>query len=379
MKHFLLPRFVLAIAILIGMTPACNDDKRPDLLIGTAYDAADFGLNTVNESSTLGLFDDLTVEMKKGRTAGVQVDLQSLQNLYNGGFVPGISAYTIPYYDAKIGGPGGWLEQLVLASGNTYQPGQTDGEGGVYGGYLFDENGVEYEQLVQKGLFGAALYNRAIVLMSDADFDAADADRLLKVFGAAPAFKNSDNATKHGADADKYLAAYAARRDKNDGKGLYTQLRAQFLKLQAATQAGDEYRKERDEALAEIRILWEKANAATVINYCHSSIAQLSATNPTDTAKAAALHSLSENVGFLHGWRTLSQPYRKITDTQIDQYLNLLNAPANGKPELYKFATEPALQLPKLLQLIEDLQTLYGFTEQEVEDFKKNWVSEQGR
>ena len=48
----------------------------------------------------------------------------------------------------------------------------------------------------------------------------------------------------------------------------------------------------------------------------------------------------------------------------------LFNAPANATPTAYKFATEPATQLPKLQQVITKLQGIYGFTNTELEDFK---------
>jgi hypothetical protein len=59
--------------------------------------------------------------------------------------------------------------------------------------------------------------------------------------------------------------------------------------------------------------------------------------------------------------------------------LALLNAPTNGTATSFKFITDPANELPKLQQIITKLQQIYGFTTQEIEDFKKNWVAEQNR
>ncbi|HRI60058.1 MAG TPA: hypothetical protein PK228_10055, partial [Saprospiraceae bacterium] len=115
----------------------------------------------------------------------------------------------------------------------------------------------------------------------------------------------------------------------------------------------------------------------TIINYLYAVISKLSATNPSDADIASALHSYGETVGFTHGFRTLDN--KKITDTEIDELLTLLNAPATGTPTSYKFATDPLNELPKLTQVIAKLQSIYGFTAQELEDFKKNWVAEQNR
>jgi hypothetical protein len=51
-----------------------------------------------------------------------------------------------------------------------------------------------------------------------------------------------------------------------------------------------------------------------------------------------------------------------MTDAQIDELLVLLNAPHNGTPTSYKFVMDFSNEYPK-----------------EIEDFKKNWVAEQGR
>ena len=175
------------------------------------------------------------------------------------------------------------------------------------------------------------------------------------------------------------MAVYAARRDKNDGNGFYTQLKNNFIRLQAVAKAGADYKKEQDEAVADIKLTWEKVNAATVINYCHAVIANMSKTNPAEADKANSLHAYGECVGFIHGWRTIPQTQKKITDAQIDEILTLLNAPATGPPTSYLFITDPVNQLPKLTQVINKLKTVYGFTDAQIEDFRKNWLNEQAR
>ena len=105
----------------------------------------------------------------------------------------------------------------------------------------------------------------------------------------------------------------------------------------------------------------------------------MSATNPTDSDKAASLHAYGECVGFVHGWRTIPQGYKTITDAEIDEILTLLNAPVDATPTSYKFISDPLNELPKLTQVIQKLKTRYQFSDQEIEDFKKNWVAEQGR
>jgi hypothetical protein len=371
------------LCISISLFTACEEDeKRPDLVIPTAYEATNYATNAATQRAVVSQLVSLTDEAKKGRVSGATVTKTALDNLFTAGS-PSLQAVITSYFKGKLEGTNGWFDELAKASGGTYTPSATiTGNGGVYGtgssAYLFDENGLEIEQLVEKGQFGATHYNHAIALITGT-IDATTADKLLAIFGATPSFPNSGSNNVAADIRDRATANYAARRDKNDGNGFYSQLKIQFIKLQAALKAGSEYNQERDEAIAEIKLLWEKVNFATVINYCHTVITTMSATTLTDNQKASALHSYGECVGFTHGWRTIAQAHKKITDTQIDEILTLLNAPQNGTATSYKFITDPVNELPKLTQIINKLKDLYGFTTQEIEDFKSNWVSIQGR
>jgi hypothetical protein len=370
---FKLALFGLSLLVFFS---ACGEKEKAPLAIPATYDGASFAANTATQDAVRSQLEALVNEAKKGRTNGVVVDYTQLSQLYNAGS-PSIKSITTSYYADRLDGAGNWLDQLAQASGGAYTPGTPVGQGGTFGAYLFEENGLEMEQLLEKGLFGAALYNHAIALMQG-NLTPATADQLVRIFGAHPDFPNTPTAA-NAANPDKFMANYAARRDKNDGKGLYSQMEASFIRLQAALKAGSEYNDERDQALAAIRLTWEKVNAGTIINYCHSVISTMSATNPTDANKASALHAYGECVGFIHGWRTIPQDFKQISDAEIDEMLTLLNAPYNATPTSYKFITDPLNELPKLTQVITKLKAEYGFSDQEIEDFRKNWVTEQGR
>lgn len=362
-------------ALLICMLSACGEKEKAPLAIPVAYDGSAFVENTSTETALIGQLAALVKEAKKGRT-GELLDYNTLSQLFTAGN-PSLQSICTPYYASRLNGPNQWLSEMAKASGNTYTPGTPTGNGGTFGAYLFDENGLEMEQMTEKGLFGAALYHYAITLMQ-APMTPATADQLLLIFGAHPDFPNTPTAAK-AAHPDRVMANYAARRDNNDGNGLYFQMKNAFIKLQAALKAGPDYDTERDEALATLRITWEKINAATVINYCHTVVTTMSATNPTDQDKANALHAYGECVGFIHGWRSIPSAYKSLTDAEIDNILERLNAPNAGTPTSYLFITDPLNELPKLLQVIQQLKAQYGFSNQETEDFRKNWVTEQGR
>jgi hypothetical protein len=363
-----------ALCVSLVMT-SCKEEKDP-LVVPSAYDGTNYTANTEAEYNLRSLFKVLVSEMQKGRTEGTTLTYDVLKLFYTQGS-PSLMNITTPYYSALIEPQDGYLYELAKGSGALYVPGTPIGQGGTFNGYLFDENGTEMEQLVDKGLYGAALYHYAWNLMQS-EVGSAEVDQLVAIFGAHPSFPNTPTATKT-AYPDVYMANYAARRDKNDGSGLYSQIQNAFIRLQAAVQAGADYNQERDQALAEIRLLWEKVNYATVVNYCHSIISLLSATNPSAVDQAKALHALGECIGFVHGWRGLPAGSKQFTDAEIDELLALLNNPVGGASASYLFVTDPVNELGKLTQLIQKVQVKFGFTDQEIIDFKTNWVSAQGR
>jgi hypothetical protein len=366
--------FLLTIAGVTLFFAACKkeEEKKSEtpLDIASSYDSSNYLLNSEKYGALRGNFDLLVVECKKARVNGVVVNESSLNNFFEAG-TTSIKSVTIPSYASQLQGPNGWFKQLALASGNAYHVDSSSINGGTFGGYLFDENGFEPEQMIEKGLFGAALSHEAIKILNN-NPGLNEVDYALGLIGATPHFKSSNNA-KHGSAADKYLAVYLARRDKNDGNGFYTKLKSDFLKLQAAIKGGEKYTKEKNEAIQSIKLTMEQANFATIINYCHTSIANLTLTTLTEAQKAATLHALGECVGFAIGWKEL--PGKKITDAQIDELLTLLNN--NAKPST--FITNRVSEITKLQQTISKIKEIYGFTDVQVEDFKKNWVSEQNR
>ncbi len=365
-------------------TSCKKDDDQPKaaLTIPGSYDAAAFDTNAATELAVADRLVAISVEARKGRTTGTVVPFATLNDLYTTG-TPSLQSLATPYYNGLLSNANGYLAQLSAASGGTYTPGApvAGATGGTYGAspsvYLFDENGTDLQELIINGQYGATLYNHALTLLNG-NLSATTSDRVVAIMGISPTFPSSGNATKH-TRPDRLLAGYAARRDKNDGNGFYSLLKNDLIKLQAAIKAGDQYKPEQQEAIAGIKRNLERVTAATVINYCHSVISTMSQTTTTDAQKAASLHSYTECVGFLNGWRTHSAANKLITDAQIDEVLVLLNAPVDGPLTTYKLITEPVTELPKLQQVISRLKAIYGFSDAQIEDFKKNWVTEQDR
>lgn len=369
---------LLSVAIVAVLTSCSNNDDKndspkPTLNVPTSYDSTGYGANTVAEAAVRTNLRSFVSEIQKGRSAANTLDATVLQSKFSN-----IKSLVPAAYASKVEG---WIVDIAAASGKYYLPAATvTGEGGVYStvsgaAYLFDETGIEPEQLVEKGLFSAMLYNYAIKLLN-AELTTADVDRTVAIYGASPVFPNTNTASKTQFP-DAFSALYAARRDKNDGNGFYTLNRDAFIKLKAAVAAGKDYEAERKEAIATIKANWEKSSAATVINYCKDGRTKIALN--TDADNASALHSLSEAVGFTLGWKQVAQSDRIITDAQIDEVLALLNAEDGKTSTFYLFVTDGPNQIQKLQTVIEKLQSIYGFTAEQVNDFGSNWITVQSR
>jgi hypothetical protein len=357
-KKYLLISFLA----LIGCE---TNNIKTELVIPEKYDGAAYEINSSDEIKARIALNDLSNEMKKGRT-GLRVESTNT-TIHLSILKPLVTTYYMKFIEEKL-----LPELLASNTGKLLNPGK---EGGLYGDNLFNKYGIENEQVIEKGLYASAFYNSAYTIATGTR-DQKTTDKIVALFGAHPNFANSNNSALHN-NPDVFIANYVARRDKNDGSGFYSNVQNGLIKLQAAIKAGNAYSKEQDDAVVLIFENWEKGSASTAINYIYSVISKLSSTNPDDATKASALHSFSEVLGFLHGFKGVNE--KIITDKEIDELLTLLNVPVGEIPKTLNFLSQPATELPKIVQVLTKLQNIYGFSTAEMEDFKKNWVSEQNR
>jgi len=387
------------LAVVLVFFASCKEDDKvttpppPDLQIPTFYDSTGYAANVVTESQVRSQLATLTSRMQVGRNMDSTVTLAALQNLYNGTTLRTVTGAS---YQAKIDIA---LSELARATGKGVRyawENAPNGDGGVIPtavggrtGYLYDENVLELEQVVEKGLFAAAMYNHAVSLISAGNITEATIDKLVEIYGAKPGFGNNER--NSDPNRDRFSAQYAARRsDSANANSIYAQIKRNLITAKAAVKAGSAFNQLRDQALADFKLNWEKALAATVINYCHSTLAGLTAPNRDDGIVTSAMHAYGEAVGFLSGWRAVPASQRRITDAQIDELLDLLRAPynqtANAQSYLFLSTSSATAQLYRLdgrndpnTGVIERLAQIYGFSNQEVEDFKRNWVAFQNR
>lgn len=364
--RLLRPFFAGPLLILIAI--GCTDSEPNGPTLPSTYDSTGFAVATVDQHRVVEAFESLESLMESARTPGVRVSLSELTSA-----IAPVRDEILPTFKDDLTG---YARELADASGGAHDwksiP-DANSTGGTYGGYIFNEAGIDVEELIAKSLFSTLFYHQADKL-AQKPVTKESLHRLLALYGASPQFRNSDQAEM---DRDKLVAGYCARRDPNDGKGPYTLVKLEFIRAQAAVVAGDQA-----QAYASVRSIlrmWERSQMATVINYCYATIEGLRASNVTDSIRARAMHAYGECVGILMGWRYIDESLRATTSAELDELLGLLFAPMNGPWKSYQLWQDPVTHLPNVITVRERLQDIWSFTDEEMISFKTNWVSAQGR
>ena len=364
--------YLLAASVIV--TSSCkkeeedDDDKSPSLKVPSEYVSPDYANNVVTEELVLSELGDLS-----GDAGDAESELYSNPSytISSIAYPSTLSSVTVTSYKTKVNG---WLLELVKAvndndgfqnpgSGNSPAIGE---EGGLLGKRLLDETGLEIEQMLDKGHYGAACYNHAVSVINGDLSSSSSIDKLVAIFGTTPDFV-ADDAAK--------ASKYAKRRSNNDnGTGFFYDIKTNLITAKAAIDGGSSFNKKRDNALNDFLLNWEKSNFATVINYCYGAKTAITdASSLIGTAKdeklGDAMHAYSEAVGFTHGF--LDASVKQISNAEINEILTLLLAPSSGTTESFRFLNEAAL-LSNLTSVEDKIQEIYGFTDSEVASFYEN-------
>lgn len=350
----------MAVGSVLLFTSCEDEDTNPQLTIPDTYQSAAFESNVTAERAVMDELSAMTSAVNDAEANAQQTIVAAIDYPSN------LSSVTISGYRNLVQD---WLVELVKSANDDdvfQNPGQggtpADGEeGGLLGTRLLDENGLELEQMVQKGSFGAALYNHALTVVNGDLTDPAAIDRLVEIHGALPSF---DPASTRAA------ATYSKRRSNQATEtGPFYDIRNSLITARAAIEAGGAFDAERDQALRDFLLAWEESNFATVIYYCNATKVQLQSAGEDPEALGNAMHAYAEGVGFAHGFKGISD--KVITDAQIDNILELLLAPEGEAPASYRFLNDATL-LSNLDQIISDIQDIYGFSDEEVATFFVN-------
>jgi len=365
---------VLVLGLLSFGVLSCSDDDNDmvTLNVPDTYQSANYDSNVATEDQVVGELGTMTAEVNNAEANAPNAGISSIS------YPATLASITEPNYKGLIEG---WLPELVNSANSTdgfINPGlgnapDDSDEGGLLGTRLLDEYGLELEQMIEKGSFGASLYNHAITVVNNIKSgeegftDPGAIDRLVEIHGAQPNFDVSDVTA---------AATYSRRRSDLDAQtGFFFDIKDNLITAKAAMEAGPQFDTQRDEALDEFLLNWEKSNFATVIYYCNAAKNQLqSAFQLTDSAEkdaalGNAMHAYAEGVAFAHGFKRLT--IKQISDGEIDFILAELKAVEGQNPESHEFLNDISL-LQDLEDLITYIQDIYGFSDAEVEGFYEN-------
>jgi hypothetical protein len=361
---------VFSLVIVGVLFASCSSDDEgsgsPSLNIPDEYVSINFDSNVVAENTVIDELSALTSSLNAAESNAQSTAVSPID------YPSTLSTVTLPTYRPLVTD---WLVQLVNSAnssdgfqnpgfGNMPAVGQ---EGGLLGTRLLDEYGLELEQMIEKGSFGAALYNHALTVINGDLTDSGVIDKLVEIHGTDITFNPSETTA---------AATYSRRRSNLTAEtGFFFDIRENLITAKAAIEAGSEFDAVRDAALADYLLNWEMSNFATVIYYCNATKDLLTSAfalpngPEKDVELGNAMHAYAEGVAFAHGFRGLSD--KLITDAEIDSILANFLAVAGQNPESHRFLNETDL-FSNLDTVITDLQNIYGFTDAQVISFYVN-------
>lgn len=314
--------------------------------------------------------------------AGAALTKAQLDTLWAVG-TPSVKSVTTTYWRTRIDGWLGGYEtassagSMDTAMAAVVTQGQNPpSSGGFYGRYGYDGSMVDLRQAIEKGTYTAGFFNHAAGIVTAGNLTEASIDRLIAAWGAHPSFQNShvgNDAGTTAANRDINSAGYAARRTPKDGKtGPYVRAKAALIKAKAAIVAGAACNTERDQALKDFFLEWEKATYATVVFYFSDIVTKLASPPLTKDATAWTnlFHAHGESIGFIGGFKSTPQASRKITDAQIGGLLSKALVPEGAAAKIVELKTNTNATVLSLNGVLADIKTIYAFSDEEMTSFK---------
>ena len=252
---------------------------------------------------------------------------------------------------------GAWVDSLAAISGSSNTgsngtPGLVQSNSGTKQ-YLFNANGYEMPQLIEKGLMGAlAYYQATAVYMSDAKMDVDNEtveegegtemqhhwDEAFGYWGVPKDFGTPGFTYDSDAEYARFWAKYTNA--LNGVLGCNSKIMKGFIKGRDAINRKDY--ETRDAAIAEVREEWELVVAGMAIHYLNGGKADFA-------DDALRNHQLSEAAAFI--WSLQFNPETKMTESEV---MDLLE---NKLDNLYE------VTIQDLNDAIDQLATTYNLKE----------------
>jgi hypothetical protein len=317
---------------------SCDGGILPPYLIPTTFTFTDAnGNSTVSysgQTDRLNQLSEMTAMMGTGTSAAVSA--QDLKDMYSnvGDDGNGLFSFTSTKqlkdktFSLDQMMFEGWMDDFALASQSFAQT-ASDGQAGTLTAgsgstYLFDANGVEHKQYIEKGLMGAVFFYQALsVYFGDGKMDV---DNTTAVDAANGKYYTSmehhwDEAFGYfGVDInfptnvpDRFWGKYCNNQDAtlNSNSDMMTQ----FLTGRAAISANEPT--DRDAAITAIRTEWENISAYQAMSYIDDCLGYFGSDD------GAFLHALAEAYAFAWNLRYAPTETRRMTTTEHDALMAL--------------------------------------------------------
>lgn len=317
---------------------SCEEDSGPSYTTPSTYNFTDGnGNNTVDysgQSDRLNQLSEMTALMATGTTAAVSA--QDLKDMFanvgdngNGNFsfssTKQLKDKTFPADQALFES---WMDDFATASQSFAQT-ASDGQAGTLttgsgSTYLFDENGIEHKQFIEKGLMGATfMYQALVVYFGDGKMDVDNTTAEDPANGAyyTAMEHHFDEAFGYfGVDVDfpanipdRFWGKYCNAQDGilNSNADMMNN----FLKGRAAITGN--VLEDRDAAIMAIRTEWEDISAYQTVKYINDCLNYFGSDN------AAFLHALSEAYAFAWNLRYAPTETRRLTNQEHSDIMAL--------------------------------------------------------
>ncbi len=355
-------KFLLLTFVIVAVSCDKDEDDTPTYDIPTTYSFKNVSYS--GQTQRLSMLHELKTYMNTANTSGVALDAERMKAMYANDDPDITSIWNNAYdpskqlknktFDLVQSDFEDLMDKMAAASQST-----TAGSEGVSGviesadgakKYLIGDDGLEYTQLIEKGLMGACFYHQAMaVYFSD---DRMNVDNEVVTEGEGTKMEH------HWDEAFGYLGVQIDFPTNTDGLffwGNYcngrdallntnSMLMNALLKGRAAISNGD--LATRDEAIAEARDAWELVSVGTALHYLNGGIE-----NFDDMALRS--HNLSEAIAFIYSLQF--NPTKKMDNTALANLLNLVAGSSDfASINLYNAS------VANLQQAKDDLAAAYG-------------------
>ncbi|MGB0391383.1 MAG: DUF4856 domain-containing protein [Salibacteraceae bacterium] len=298
------------------------------------------------QTDRLDMLAELTVEMKKP-ASGTPADATVMANMFanmNSPFQDGALNTSTKQLKNKCYDGGGAamdvasfeyymnrLASLSMANTGAWSPGTAGVATSGTKSYYFDENGVEYAQVVEKGLMGAVFYyqicetytregkigdavdNSTVTEGKGTDME-HHWDEAFGYFGGTTELTESNY-------KDEPLRFHAKYAKKGSDAGIGTVGNVMYQYIKGRYSISNKKYADRDDAALQLRNEYEKILATTAIHYINGSISNFS-------DDAIRNHELSEAYAFIESLHYNSD--KTISNSELEMVTNYFKQDVGG-------------------------------------------------